>query len=197
MLIYQRVPWGKTNLWTQILHWADPIRKAKDAKGPAQSCTIDHLWAVGFFSFFLTFCKSRSLVLICVDTSTVLHVPTYPSIPSIPTIYYHTHYLHLFTIYNIYILYECVYLSVQSIRSSTLAVNHSAPRAPRLVRSQSLRSPREPRCQGTPCQPRTRCPLEISWCIQDQTSLLVGGIPTPLKNMSSSIGMIIPNICKK
>jgi len=26
---------------------------------------------------------------------------------------------------------------------------------------------------------------------------LVGGIPTPLKNMSSSIGMIIPNIWKK
>ena len=25
---------------------------------------------------------------------------------------------------------------------------------------------------------------------------LVGGIPTPLKNMSSSIGMIIPNIWK-
>ena len=25
-------------------------------------------------------------------------------------------------------------------------------------------------------------------------SILVGGIPTPLKNMSSSIGMIIPNI---
>ena len=26
--------------------------------------------------------------------------------------------------------------------------------------------------------------------------LLVGGIPTPLKNMSSSVGMIIPNIWK-
>ena len=27
--------------------------------------------------------------------------------------------------------------------------------------------------------------------------ILVGGIPTPLKNMSSSVGMIIPNIWKK
>jgi hypothetical protein len=27
--------------------------------------------------------------------------------------------------------------------------------------------------------------------------LLVGGIPTPLKNMSSSVGMIIPNVWRK
>ena len=29
-----------------------------------------------------------------------------------------------------------------------------------------------------------------------QNESLVGGIPTPLKNMSSSVGMIIPNIWK-
>ena len=27
-------------------------------------------------------------------------------------------------------------------------------------------------------------------------NIMVGGIPTPLKNMSSSVGMIIPNIWK-
>jgi hypothetical protein len=31
---------------------------------------------------------------------------------------------------------------------------------------------------------------------KNMQSLLVGGIPTPLKNMSSSVGIIIPNIWK-
>ena len=38
--------WVKGNFWTRILHWAYQIPwKVKDAKGPAQSCTIDHLSA--------------------------------------------------------------------------------------------------------------------------------------------------------
>ena len=34
-------------------------------------------------------------------------------------------------------------------------------------------------------------------CPDSKNVFLVGGIPTPLKNMSSSIGIIIPNIWKK
>ena len=44
-----------------------------------------------------------------------------------------------------------------------------------------------------------------TWCnskptypiIAYQNTKLIGGIPTPLKNMSSSVGMILPNIWKK
>jgi len=37
----------------------------------------------------------------------------------------------------------------------------------------------------------------IFYLLQDYRYILVGGIPTPLKNMSSSNGSIIPNIWKK
>ena len=33
----------------------------------------------------------------------------------------------------------------------------------------------------------------IIYLYNNKLTILVGGIPTPLKNMSSSVGMIIPN----
>ena len=58
--------------------------------------------------------------------------------------------------------------------------------------------------QATAVNNRNCDALGISWDIlgyrgdifPQHHGFLVGGIPTPLKNMSSSVGMIIPNIWK-
>ena len=48
------------------------------------------------------------------------------------------------------------------------------------------------------CQPGIHShPCWSLFLLNEMTQNLVGGIPTPLKNMSSSVGVTIPNIWKK
>ena len=102
--------------------------------------------------------------------------------------------IYILNIYDIYI-YIYIYMALSQIGSPTSNLGQKKVRSPKSG-TLSLRSaPRHPRKGSRPgALPFFRCGCHGEKHQLKHGNRLVGGWPTPLKNMSSSVRMIVPNL---